>query len=84
MPKTYYGKPCKYGHQNEHGQVLRYGSSRACVECTILAASTPGSINKKLEWQRENREPCTANHAIARRKRQLKAIADKQVNQQII
>lgn len=83
MPKTYYGKPCKYGHQNEHGQTLRYVSSRACVECTILAASTPESINKKLEWQRENRERCTANHAIARRKRQLKVIAAKQVNQQI-
>ena len=68
MPKTYCGNPCKHGHQNEHGQVLRYFSSRACVECTILAASTPEAINKKLEWQRENRERCTANHAIARRK----------------
>lgn len=83
MAKTYCGNPCKHGHQNEHGQTLRYFSSRACVQCAILAASMPEAINKKLEWQRENRERCTANHAIARRKRQLKAIAAKQVNQQI-
>ena len=84
MTKTYFGKPCKHGHQNEHGQALRYVSSRTCVECTILKASTPESIEQKLKWERENRERCTANHAIARRKRQLKAIAAKQVNQQII
>ena len=84
MAATYYGKPCKHGHQNEHGQVLRYVSSRACVEYTILAASTPEARERTRQWELDNLEHRKTSKAIARRKRQPKAIAAKQVNQQII
>jgi len=78
MAETYYGKPCAFGHKNENGQVLRYRSSRACVECTKAAANTPEARARSLKWQRDNKDRHKLTHAIAKRKRQLKAIAAKQ------
>jgi len=78
MPETYYGKPCDYGHENENGQVLRYRSSRGCVQCVKAAANTPKNRARSLKWQRDNKERCKIAQAIAKRKRQLKAIALKQ------
>ena len=78
MAETYYGKPCAYGHENENGQVLRYRSSRACVECTRLLSNSPKGRAQSIKWQRENKERRKHTQAIAKRKRQLKAIAAKQ------
>ena len=78
MAKTYYGKPCAFGHENENGQVLRYRSSRGCVQCVKAAANTPEARARSLKWQWDNKERHKLTHAIAKRKRQLKAIAAKQ------
>lgn len=78
MAETYYGKPCKHFHVNELGDTLRYKSSRACVKCTLLKVNTPEARKRSIQWQRENKERRKVTQAIAKRKRQLKAIAAKQ------
>jgi hypothetical protein len=31
--KTYFGKPCKYGHSDGNGKNLRLSSSGTCIQC---------------------------------------------------
>jgi hypothetical protein len=65
MAETYYGNPCAFGHENENGQVLRYRSSRACVECVKAAANTPEAKARSLKWQRDNKDRHKLTQAIA-------------------
>lgn len=57
--KTYLGKPCPKGHQDENGQNLRYVSNFGCVLC---------HNRTKFETRRDGRDQKYVDKIIANRK----------------